>query len=130
MHLVMQIGEETKIILLQQAHTSFIWQKNLISWSSKKYRTIARSSTEAEYMSIANTTAKINWICSPLSELHVKLPTRPVIYCDNIGTTQLFSNPIFHSRMKHVAIDFHFIRDQVENGALRVSDVSSNLLSC
>ena len=27
--------------------------------------------------------------------------------------------------MKHVAIDFHFIRDQVQTGSLRVSHVSS-----
>ena len=32
---------------------------------------------------------------------------------------------MFHSRMKHVAIDFHFIRDQVQNGVLRVVHVSS-----
>jgi hypothetical protein len=50
----------------------------------------------------------------------------PVIYCDNIGATQLSSNPVFHSRMKHVAIDFHFNRQRVQSGALRVSHVSSN----
>ena len=49
----------------------------------------------------------------------------PVIYCDNIGATQLCSSPVFHSRMKHVAIDFHFIRDQVQTGALRVAHVAS-----
>jgi hypothetical protein len=48
-----------------------------------------------------------------------------VIYCDNIGATQLSSNPIFHSRMKHVAVDYHFIRDQVQSGQLRVTHVSS-----
>jgi hypothetical protein len=48
-----------------------------------------------------------------------------VIYCDNIGATQLSSNPVFHSRMKHVAIDFHFIRQRVQSGNLRVSHVSS-----
>ena len=49
----------------------------------------------------------------------------PVIYCDNVGATSLYSNPVFHSRMKHVAIDFHFIRDQVQSGSLRVAHVSS-----
>ena len=28
--------------------------------------------------------------------------------------------------MKHVAIDFHFIRDQVQSGSLRVAHVSSS----
>jgi len=49
-----------------------------------------------------------------------------VIYCDNISATQLSSNPVFHSRMKHVSIDFHFIRERVQSRALRVCHVSSD----
>ena len=98
---------------------------NPIFWSSKKQRTVARSSTEAEYRSVANTVAELNFICYLLTDLGISLPSCPVIYYDNIGATQLCSNPIFHSRIKHVAIDFHFITDQVQNGALRVAHVSS-----
>ncbi|KAL6331784.1 hypothetical protein AAG906_020126 [Vitis piasezkii] len=61
-----------------------------ISWSSKKWHTVARSSTELEYRSVAATTSKINWICSILIELGVTLPTPLVIYCDNVGATYLF----------------------------------------
>jgi hypothetical protein len=98
---------------------------NLISWSSKKQKTIARSSTEAEYRSVATTVAELCWVQSLLHELGVALSSSPVIYCDNIGATQLSSNPLFHSRMKHVAVDYHFIRDQVQSGQLRVIHVSS-----
>ena len=55
----------------------------------------------------------------------VTLPTPPIIYCDNVGATYLYSNLVFHSRMKHVAIDYHFIRDQVQLCVLRVTHVSS-----
>jgi len=99
--------------------------RNLISWSSKKQKTIARSSTEAEYRSVAATTTELCWVQSLLQELGVALSSSPVIYCDNIGATQLSSNPIFHSRMKHVAVDYHFIRDQVQFGQLRGAHVSS-----
>jgi histone deacetylase 1/2 len=84
--------------------------RNPISWSSKKQHTTTRLSTEAEYRSVADTTTQISWVCSLLSELYFLVSHTPVIYCDNIGATQLSSNPMFHSRMKHVAIDFHFIR--------------------
>ncbi|KAL6348769.1 hypothetical protein AAG906_033425 [Vitis piasezkii] len=77
------------------------------------------------YRSVAATTSEINWICSLLTELGVTLPTPPVIYCDNVGVIYLRSNPVFHSRMKYVAIDYHFIRDQVQSGALRVTHISS-----
>lgn len=49
----------------------------------------------------------------------------PAIYCDNIGATYLAANPVFHSRMKHLALDYHFVRHQVQNKNLRVSYVAS-----
>ncbi|KAL6334026.1 hypothetical protein AAG906_000080 [Vitis piasezkii] len=99
--------------------------RNPISWSSKKQRTVARFSTEAEYRSATATTAELNWVSSLLTKLGVILPQSPVIYCDNIGQPTC-AQTRFHSVMKHVAIDFHFIREQVQNGTLRVSHVSSD----
>ena len=98
--------------------------KHLISWSTKKQTTVARSSTEAEYKSVATTAAEVQWIMTLLRVLGVKLSTTPAIYCDNIGATYLCANPIFHSRMKHVAVDYHFICGLVQSGFLRVTHVS------
>ena len=51
----------------------------------------------------------------------------PPIYdfYDNVGTMQLCSNPLSHSHMKHVGMDFHFIRNQIQNGVFHVAHVSS-----
>lgn len=98
---------------------------NPICWSSKKQKGVARSSTEAEYRAVANAASELRWICSLLGELGITLTTAPTIYCDNMGATYLSANPVFHSRMKHLALDYHFVRDQVQSGVLRVVHVST-----
>lgn len=60
-----------------------------------------------------------------MTELGISLPTQLVLYCDNIGATYLCANPVFHSRMKHIALDYHFVRDNIQSGALRVAHVST-----
>ena len=100
--------------------------KHAISWSARKQQGVARSSTEAEYRSVANTASELNWISHLLSELCITQHKPPTIYCDNTGTTYLCANPVFHSRMKHLALDYHFIRNQVQAGNLRVSHVSTH----
>lgn len=97
---------------------------NLISWSSKKQHTVARSSTEVEYRDVATTAAEILWLRSLLFELGISVVSSPPIYCDNVGATYLCDNPIFHSHMKHIAIDFHFVRRYIQDGALCVTHVS------
>jgi hypothetical protein len=86
---------------------------NLISWCAKKQKTVSRSSTEAEYKAIADATVEIMWIQSVLCELQVLGPRCARLWCDNLGAKYLASNPIFHGRMKHVKINYHFVRDHV-----------------
>jgi hypothetical protein len=98
---------------------------NVVSWASRKQHSVARSSTEAEYRAVAATAAELSWVQQLLRELHASPPAPPTVFCDNVGATYLCANPVFHSRMKHIAIDFHFVRDHVSKGLLRVSHVST-----
>lgn len=98
---------------------------NLVSWSSKKQRTVAHSSTKAEYKSLANTAVELSWLQIIFGQLCIYLNNPPVIWCDNIGATYLAVNPVFHARTKHIKIDFHFVREKVVKGMLKVRYVST-----
>ncbi|KAM2633068.1 hypothetical protein EV1_023727 [Malus domestica] len=96
---------------------------NLISWSAKKQSTVARSSTEAEYRSLAHTAAEITWICKIFRDIGFPLSKVPVVWCDNVSAISLSSNPVFHARTKHVEIDYHYIRELVLSHLLHVKYV-------
>jgi hypothetical protein len=85
----------------------------LISWSAKKQPVVSKSSTEAEYRSMAFATAELYWLRMLLQELQLPLKFPPVLWCDNIGALSLASNPIFHARTKHVEVNYHFIREKI-----------------
>ena len=72
------------------------FNNSLVSWKSKKQHTISRSSAEAEYRSMANTTTKVIWLLSLLKELGFP-QTKPVLlYCGSQATLHISSNPVFH----------------------------------
>ena len=63
------------------------------------------------------------WVTNLLTELRFPVHQLPTIYYDNLGATFLSKNPVFHSRVKHVAIDFHFVHHHVEIKKVQVIHV-------
>lgn len=98
---------------------------NLISWSSRKQRTVARSSTEAEFKCLADTTAELIWLEALLQDLRLPWHGPPVLWCDNISAIYLTGNPVFHARTKHVEIDYHFVRERISQRKLLVQYIST-----
>lgn len=95
---------------------------NLVSWWSKKQPVVARSSTEAEYRSLAQATADLLWLQTLLSELCVSTQ-QPLVLCDNQSAVMLAHNPIMHSRTKHMEIDLFFVREKVIAKQIRVAHI-------
>lgn len=85
-----------------------------ISWSNKKLQTVCLFSVEAEYS--ACTEAAKDVVCQRQFaaglELGYSAPTR--IYSDSQSAIALTQNPLFHFRMKHVEIRYHYVRQLVE----------------
>ena len=97
---------------------------NPISWCSKKERMISRSSTETEYCAVTSTA--VAWVSHLLSEPGITLQQSPTIHFDNLSATYLRVNPLFHNRMEHVALDYHFVREKVADGSLKVYHVNTH----
>ncbi|XP_062005604.1 uncharacterized mitochondrial protein AtMg00810-like [Rosa rugosa] len=98
---------------------------NLISWCSKKQTTIARSSAESEYRSLAHACADTMWLGYLLYELGANIQFPVLLHCDNLSTTYMASNPIFHARTKHIELDYHYVREKVAIGSHRVCFIPS-----
>nr|GEY13676.1 retrovirus-related Pol polyprotein from transposon TNT 1-94 [Tanacetum cinerariifolium] len=93
--------------------------ERLISWSSKRQKSAAIFSTEAEYISLSGCYAKILWMRSQLSDYGLGFNKIPM-YCDNKSAIALCCNNVQHSRSKHIDIIYHFIKEQVENGVIEL----------
>jgi hypothetical protein len=81
-------------------------------WNSCAQKTVALSSTEAEYMSLSDTSRQLVWVKNLLIELGIQLSPIP-LYGDNQGSIFLASNPVQEKRIKHIDLRYHFIRDVV-----------------
>lgn len=79
-----------------------------ISSSSKNQRTVAWSSTEAEYRALAHISAELTWISSLLKDVNISQSMPSVVYSYSVSALQLTFNPVFHAQTKHVDIDYHF----------------------
>jgi hypothetical protein len=60
------------------------------------------------------------WLQSLLKELKIPHPPATRLWCDNLGATYLSVNPVFHARMKHIEVDFHFVRECVARKLLEI----------
>ena len=91
-----------------------------VSWSSKKQATIAKSSTEAEYVSLSSAAQEAIWLRSLMKDLGNKLKAATLLYEDNQGAIELSRNPKHHNRTKHIDISYHFIREKVASNEIVV----------
>ncbi|MCO5578759.1 hypothetical protein L7F22_032605 [Adiantum nelumboides] len=99
-----------------------------ISWQTKRQSSIASSSTEAEYVAAALASREALWISELTTEL--KLPfnisTTPItLFCDNQSTIALVESPSFSSKLNHIKISFHFLKELVANGFIKLVYVPS-----
>ena len=98
----------------------FIMSEVPVSWSSKKQSCIALSTAEAEYMSLTSAAQETIYLNCLLVELQKESITAAIINEHNQSAICMTKNPAFHGRSKHIAIKYHFIRDEVKKRKIDV----------
>ena len=84
-----------------------------VSWCSKRQASVAKSTTEAEYISLSLAAQEAILLRRLLFDIGCDVDSPTVIYEDNHGAIELSKNPKFHNRTKHIDISHHFIRERV-----------------
>jgi len=94
-----------------------------ISWASRRQRTTATSSTEAEYIAQCSAVKEAVYLRQFLSELQQPISVPTSIFADNMGAIALAKNPVQHSRSRHIDFQYHYTREKVEDGTVSISYV-------
>ena len=82
------------------------------SWMSKKQSVVALSTTKAEYMAATHASKEVVWLqilCSSMGLVQEAIR----IDCDSQSAIFLAKNPAYHSKTKHIDVQYHFVRDMV-----------------
>eukprot|EP00253_Pinus_taeda_P014343 PITA_14343 len=98
----------------------------VVSWRSRKQSVPADSTTEAEYVAVAEATKEIVWFKKILEDLQVNQVHSTPLMIDNTSTTKLAKNPKFHDRTKHINTKYHLIRHHVEAKTIHLRHCSTN----
>lgn len=91
-----------------------------IHWSSKKQQTVALSSTEAEFVALAEAAREGIWIERILNDLHENLPNPLKFYEDNQSCIKMLESEKFNQRTKHIETKYHFICDLKKDRTIEV----------
>jgi hypothetical protein len=96
-----------------------------VSWRATLQSVVALSTTEAEYMTICDACKELIWLKGLYAEL-CGVESCISLHCDNQSEIYLIKDQMLHERTKHIDIKYHFVRDVIEEGKLKVCKISTH----
>ena len=82
---------------------------------------VARSSAEVEYRGMAHGMFKLIWIKNVVQDLRIDYEKSMSLHCDNKTAIEIAHNPIQHDHTKHVEVDHHFIKENLDKKSYTIS---------
>jgi hypothetical protein len=92
----------------------------MTSWQSRKQSDIALNTAEVEYIAACSTSCEAIWLHKLLTGLFDLEMEATMILCDNQSCIKMMENPVFHDKLKHIEIRYHFIRDMVQRRVIKL----------
>ena len=107
--------------------TGFVlyFQGKPIIWRTQAQKTVALSSTEAEYYATSEATKEIKFILQVLESVKINVKKPIIVYLDNVGAIFVAETPSATKHTRHIDARYHFVRDYIIDGTIRVIFVSS-----
>ena len=100
----------------------FTFAGGAVSWQSRLQKCVALSTTKAEYI-VANEAGKeMLWLKRLLQELGLKQDGY-VVNCDGQSAIDLSKNSVYHSRLKHIEVRYHWLRLVVEQQSFELEKI-------
>ena len=114
----------------RKSYSGYIAQlgEAIISWESKKQRSVVVSTTKAEYMAMSLASRHLIWlqrglqlfrgIASASTSSSIATASHDLDYLlgDNQGALELAKNPRINSHSKHINVHYHYVQQQLEDG--------------
>jgi transposase InsO family protein len=91
-----------------------------VSWSSKKQRTVAMSTCEAELYAEAAAIQEVLWMRGLMKELGLNMQTGSIVHGDNQSTITISKNGVKSERTKHVDVKYHFVTETIDRGEVQL----------
>jgi hypothetical protein len=95
-----------------------------INWMSKRHVVVALSTVEVEYMAATHASMEAVWLQRLCSSIGLVQQTVR-LDCDSQSAILLAKNPAYHSNTKHIDVQYHFVRDMVEDKKVLLEKVDT-----
>ena len=104
---------------------AFFLGKGLVTWTSKKQSCTSQSTIEVEYVAATISYTNIVWIEQLLNGMKEDIIEPITLYCDNTSAINISKNPVMHTKTKHIAIKYHYVRELAQDKEVKMEYVNT-----
>ena len=113
----------------RQSTSGFVFKFSgcAVTWMAKRQKSVAQSSSEAEYFAAGVAAMEATWLRNFLSELGSPQKCPITLFSDSTSAISMSVNPVHRERTKHIDVKAHYVREQVSDGKLALKYVHTSV---